>query len=69
MEQLLKYFMQETDKKLDELKDEVSTVRHKLEDIQKFKTELLATARTTSFIVSLICGTITIAITIVMFFK
>jgi hypothetical protein len=67
MEQLFRYFIQETDKKFDELKGDIADVKEQLKDLSKFKAEMIATARTTSFIVSAICGAITLTVTVVVF--
>lgn len=53
MEELLRYFIKETNEKL-------VSIEGKLEDLQKFKTEMMASARLTSFVVSGICGLVTL---------
>lgn len=62
MDPLLKYFMEETNKRLD-------TVDDKLTDLTKFKVEMIASARLTSFIVSGLCGLITMIATMWMSYK
>ena len=59
MEELLKYFMQETNTQLIEIKSQ-------LDDLQKFKAGMVASARMTSFIVSAICGSVTLACTLAL---
>lgn len=53
MEELLRYFIQETKEKLVSIED-------KLEDLQKFKIEMMSSARFTSLVVSSVCGFITL---------
>lgn len=53
MEQLLRYFIQETNESL-------ASIRADLSDLKKFKVEMIASARLTAFIVSAICGLITL---------
>lgn len=57
MDQLTEYFMNQTN---DSLKD----IRSQLEDLRKFKIEMVASARLTSLIVSSICGLITMLATV-----
>jgi hypothetical protein len=53
MEELLRYFMTETNDRLERMES-------RLEDLTKFKLEMIASARLTSLIVSGICGAITL---------
>lgn len=59
MEQLLKYFMEATNGRLD-------GIEAKLDDLTKFKIEMLATARITSLVVSAVCGFITMVVTVLV---
>lgn len=68
MDRLLDYHMKQTEKRFDELKadihDQFMLVNTKLEDLTRFKIEMLASARTTSLIVSSLCGLLTMVVTI-----
>lgn len=64
MEELLKYFIKETDRKFDDIRSNMEGVNVKLEDLTKFKVEMLATARATSFMVSVVVGVISTAISV-----
>ncbi len=64
MEKLLQYFMQETDKKFEGLSEDIQGVQAKLEDLSKFKIEMIASARLTALIVSAFCGFITLTISV-----
>ncbi len=64
MEKLLQYFMQETDKKFDSIGSDLRGVNAKLDDLTKFKVEMLATARTTSLIVSVLSGLVTLSVSV-----
>lgn len=70
MEPLLKYFIDETNKKIDDLKADVSEgrketreVRDKLSDLQAFKVEMVVSARWVSLLVSAACGLLTMLAT------
>jgi hypothetical protein len=57
MEELLKYYMEETNKR-------ITSMESKLEDLTKFKIEMVASARTTSLVVSGLCGLITMIVSV-----
>lgn len=59
MEELLKYFIRETNEKLNSIENKMSTMGDKLEDLQRFKSEMMVSSRITSLIVSGICGFLT----------
>lgn len=59
-DELLKYFMKETDRRFQEMSGWMSKVDTKLEDLTAFKIEMIASARTTAFMVSAICGLVTL---------
>lgn len=56
---LLEYFIQESNKKHDELKAEITKVYGQLEDLKKFKVEMVVTARHVSIWVSGVLGLVT----------
>lgn len=56
MEELLRYFMKDTNDRLDK-------IEAKIDDLSTFKIQMLATARMTSLVVSAICGFITLLVT------
>lgn len=61
-DQLQKYFMKETDRKIEELKGDIKLVNGKLDDLTKFKIEMIVSARMTSFVVSSVCGLLTLLV-------
>lgn len=65
MEKLLQYFMTDTEKKFDSLNAKVDNVFNKIDDLTKFKIEMIASARMTALIVSALCGGITLIGTVV----
>lgn len=62
MEQLLRYFMAETNKRFDEIGLRFDGVSEKIDGLQKFKIETIASARWVSLVVSGICGFITMVV-------
>lgn len=64
MEELLKHHIQDTRDRFNELKQELTALHEKLEDLRDFKISLIATSRTTSIIVSTVCGLITLIVTV-----
>ncbi len=64
MEQLLRYFIQETNEKLSSMDDKMIQMGDKLSDLQKFKAEMMASARLTAMFVSGICGFLTLTATV-----
>ncbi len=64
MERLLEYHMKHTDTRIAELRQDLNgqldEVHRKLDDLTKFKIEMVASARMTSLIVSAICGLVTL---------
>lgn len=64
MEQLLSYFIEETNRKFDALHGAVSGIETKLDDLTKFKIEMVATARLTALVTSALCGLITLLVTL-----
>ena len=66
MEKLLQYFMEETNRKFDSVSEDVKDIKDSLSDLQKFKIEMLSSARATSFIVSMVCGLVTLSISVVV---
>lgn len=61
MEELVKYYMDETNRK-------IAKIETKLDDLTKFKLEMIASARLTALIVSGICGLITLVATVALAF-
>lgn len=53
---MLKYFIDDTNKKIDEIKVDLKDIDKKLTDLQSFKIEMLSSARVTAFLMSSIFG-------------
>lgn len=62
---ITKYFMQQTDKKLDELKYEIKSLEAKMDELITFKIQMLTSAKGTSMLWSGVIGATTIIINIV----
>ncbi len=60
MDELLKRFIDETDRKFDDFKEGMGQIHDKLDDLTKFKIEMMVSARLTSFLISIACGFITL---------
>lgn len=59
MEQLLQHHIHQTEKNFDEIKNELTHFNSKLDDLAKFKAEMITSSRWVSVIVSAICGAVT----------
>lgn len=60
MDKLIDYFIEETNKKFDDVKDRVDSIHKRLDDIEKFKVEMMVSSRWVSLLVSAACGLITL---------
>lgn len=63
-DELLRHHIEETREKFQEIKEDLSYVRDRLDGISAFKIEIATTSRNVSFIVSAICGLITLLATV-----
>jgi hypothetical protein len=66
MEQLLKLHAEHTKERLDNLHDDLREVKDKLDALQNFKIETIVSARWVSFMVSTVCGFVTMIGTAVL---
>lgn len=53
---LLDYFVEQTDKKIDALVGEVKEIKTSLQDLAQFKVQMMVSSRWVSLIISAICG-------------
>jgi hypothetical protein len=67
-DELLKYFIEETNKKFDGVSEKLDGVHQKLEDLGKFKIEMLVSSRWIALIVSSVVGVITLVATLTVTF-
>lgn len=65
MEKILRYFIDDTNKKIDEIRNDIKDIDQRLADLQAFKVEMLSSARVTAFLMSSIFGLATFIGTIV----
>lgn len=65
MEKMLRYFIDDTNKKIDEIRNDIKDIDQRLADLQAFKVEMLSSARVTAFLMSSIFGLATFIGTIV----
>lgn len=69
-DKLLDYFMQETNRRFEELsislRNDIGEMKEILSDLTKFKVEMMVTARITSLVVSAACGLATMVVTLLV---
>lgn len=63
MEDLLKYHIEDTSKRFDHVSEELGKIHHKLDALQEFKTVTIVSTRWVSFVVSTVCGLVTMIAT------
>lgn len=63
MEHLLKMYQEYSDRKFDEIREDIHEIRQKMDEIHEFKVTSIATSRTVSMIVSAVCGLVTLLVT------
>ena len=61
--------MEETNKRLDCLKEDLQDIQLRIEALHEFKVQQIATSRTVSFIISGVCGLITLIVSAVISIK
>lgn len=66
MENLLRYFMEETNRKFQDIHESQGNINRKLDDLTQFKIEMVASARLTSFVVSGACGLLSMMISVAL---
>jgi predicted translin family RNA/ssDNA-binding protein len=59
MEKLIRYFMEETNKKFDEVKKDIKDVKTSVQSLNEFKVSLMVSSRWVSLIVSTLVGIFT----------
>lgn len=64
MESLLKYHIQSTEKRFDELNSNIKELSQKMDNVNEFKVKMIASSRTVSFIISAVCGAITLLVSV-----
>lgn len=64
MESLLRYFMEETNRKFQDIHESQGHINKKLDDLTQFKIEMVASARMTSFLVSSACGFVSMVVSV-----
>lgn len=60
MDELLKRHIQETDRNFENIHEELLSLSKQIEDLKDFKMRLLISSRFFSFLVSAICGAVTL---------
>ena len=58
--------MEQTDKKLAAMEVSIGSINQKLDDLTKFKIEMLATSRLAAFVVSAVAGMVTLIVSTVV---
>ena len=69
LEHLIKYHIEETHKRFDDLKEDLRDIQLRIESLHEFKVQQIATSRTVSFIISGVCGLITLIVSTVISIK
>jgi len=64
--ELLQYHIDNTNKQFDEVKDKLHEINQRLDDVQKFKVEMLVSSRWISLVVSSVCGFFTLVATSIL---
>lgn len=67
-ERLLEYFKEDTNRRFDEMKDQLSSINASLDDLKAFRISLIAQSRLTAFIISAVCGFVTLVATLAVTF-
>ena len=66
MEQVIKYHIDNTNKQFDEIKGSLHEINDRLDEVQKFKIEMLMSSRWVSLIISAACGFVTLTVTAIL---
>lgn len=66
---LLNYHINETNQKFAEIKEDLEQIRERLDKLSEFKIDMIATSRTVSFIVSALCGILSLLVTTLVSLK
>jgi hypothetical protein len=61
MDPLLQRFIQETDRRFEQVSEQIKDVHEAVKDLTKFKVEMVVSARWTSMLVSAALGLVTLA--------
>lgn len=69
MEQLIKYFIEQSNRTISEIRSEMHAMNEKLLDLQKFKAEMMISSKWVSFIVSGVTGVIMLLISVALNYK
>jgi len=69
MDLMLKHHIESTEKKFDSISEDIKELSLKVDDLREFKTKLIISSRFFAFVVSAICGLVTlIASTVVTYY-
>lgn len=66
MDNVLKYHIENTNKQFDEIKESLHEIHDRIDDVQKFKAEMLISSRIVSVIISAVCGFLTMIATTIL---
>lgn len=69
MQDLFKLYTEYTDKRFDDIKEDLHDLGAKIDDLREFKVEMVATSRLVSFIISAVSGLITLIISTIVSIK
>jgi hypothetical protein len=56
--------MRETENKIEDIRCDMKDIKESLSELKEFKIQMLASARMTSLLVSIVCGVITLAVSV-----
>ena len=68
-DELLTYFMDQTDKRFEMIQGDVKAISRNLEDLRSFKAEMLVSSRWVSLIISAVCGLATMLLSAYLSFR
>lgn len=63
MDKLLEHHIRDTERRFDEVREDLGGISKKLTDVQEFKVQMIINARWVSLVVSAVCGLVTMAVT------
>lgn len=69
LDSILEYHIDETSKRFTEVKEDLSELKLKMDELKGFKIEMLATSRLVSMIISATCGIITLTVSTIVSIK
>lgn len=64
MDKMMDYLIKHTDEKFDQVREELNRLGNKVEELNTFKIEMIASAKTSTYLISTIVGVTSFAATV-----